>query len=103
MMAMEISNTASKLPTALLSRGLGAPGSEGQSNMQGDFSFDLPDGNRFDLTYSADENGYKPNSAFIPTDHPLPAHVVELLAIVEDLVRQGATWNDKGERLTRRK
>nr|AAV28476.1 arthrodial cuticle protein AMP8.1 [Callinectes sapidus] len=82
---------------------LGAPGSEGQSNMQGDFGFTLPEGDRFDLTYVADENGYQPNSAFIPTDHPLPAHVVELLAIVEELRRQGATWNDQGERLTRRK
>nr|P81578.1 RecName: Full=Cuticle protein AM1239; Short=CPAM1239 [Cancer pagurus] len=79
---------------------VGVPGSQGQSNMKGGYSFNLPDGSRFQLSFAADENGYNADSPFIPTDHPLPAHVIELLALVEELKRQGATWDDKGVRIT---
>ncbi|KAK3857453.1 hypothetical protein Pcinc_036286 [Petrolisthes cinctipes] len=37
----------------------GKPGSKGQSNMQGSYSFPLPDGTLVQVTYVADENGYR--------------------------------------------
>lgn len=67
------------------------------------YSFNLPDGSRLELTFIANEEGYQPQSAAIPTPHPLPPHVIELLAVVEQLKREGATWDEQGFRLTRRK
>ncbi|XP_050720574.1 cuticle protein AM1239-like [Eriocheir sinensis] len=81
----------------------GVPGSAGQSNMQGAYSFTLPDGSRLELTFVADEGGYRPESSALPVAPPVPAHVLETLALVDELVRQGATWDDQGRRITRRK
>ncbi|KAK8745552.1 hypothetical protein OTU49_000260 [Cherax quadricarinatus] len=77
----------------------GYPGSEGQSNMQGSFSFPLDDGSLATYTFVADEGGYQPQSDLIPVAPPLPAHVVELLQIVEQLRAQGAKWDDQGTRI----
>lgn len=57
--------------------------------------FNFPDGTLFELSYVADENGYRPESPFIPTDHPLPAHVYELLRIAEEQRAQGITFDRK--------
>ncbi|XP_037798505.1 cuticle protein AM1159-like [Penaeus monodon] len=39
--------------------GSGAPGSEGQSNMQGSYRFTLPDGTIAEVRYVADEFGFR--------------------------------------------
>ncbi|XP_042241704.1 cuticle protein AMP5-like [Homarus americanus] len=77
----------------------GYPGSQGQSNIEGSFSFPLDDGRTADVTYIADENGFQPQSDLIPVAPPNPAHVEELLQIVAQLKAQGAQWNDQGERI----
>ncbi|XP_045621228.1 cuticle protein AMP1A [Procambarus clarkii] len=71
----------------------GTPGSEGQSNYEGSFRFTLEDGTVAEVRYIADENGYRPESDLLPTPHPLPAHVHELLRIAEEQRRQGITFD----------
>ncbi|XP_076035280.1 cuticle protein AM/CP1114-like [Oratosquilla oratoria] len=54
----------------------GAAGSQ-----QGKVSFTFPDGQVFDLTFVADENGYQPQSSFLPVapafPHPIPQFVLD--------------------------
>ncbi|KAK4304188.1 hypothetical protein Pmani_023822 [Petrolisthes manimaculis] len=73
----------------------GVPGSAGQSNMQGSYRFTLPDGTIAEVTFVADENGFRPESPLIPTPHPLPAHVHELLRIAEDQRARGIVFDRK--------
>ncbi|KAK8745554.1 hypothetical protein OTU49_000262 [Cherax quadricarinatus] len=77
----------------------GYPGASGAVNMEGAFSFPLDDGRQAAFTFTADENGYQPESDLIPQPPPLPEHVVELLKIVDQLKAQGAKWDDQGERI----
>ncbi|XP_050720561.1 cuticle protein AM1274-like [Eriocheir sinensis] len=81
----------------------GRNAANGGTAMDGSFRFPLDDGSIVEVTFTADENGYVPQSPYLPTPHPLPAHVIETLALVDQLVKQGATWDDQGRRLTRRK
>ncbi|XP_045593615.1 endocuticle structural glycoprotein SgAbd-1 [Procambarus clarkii] len=58
------------------------PGEEGPvSAASGSYSFTLPDGQVFQLSYVADENGFQPESPFLPVapefPHPIPAHALE--------------------------
>merc|ERR1712183_706531 len=62
---------------------VGRPGSAGQSNMEGSYSFTLPDGTQAVVRFVADENGFRAESPLIPTPHPLPAHAIEQIAIAE--------------------
>nr|XP_045593181.1 endocuticle structural glycoprotein SgAbd-1-like [Procambarus clarkii] len=49
--------------------------------VSGSYSFTLPDGQVFQLSYVADENGFQPESQFLPVapafPHPIPAHALE--------------------------
>ncbi|ROT72354.1 Cuticle protein AMP3 [Penaeus vannamei] len=74
---------------------VGTPGSQGQSNMQGAFSFPLPEGGVAQFTYVADEFGYQPSSDLLPQPPPLPAHVYRLLEIAEQQRAQGITFEKK--------
>ncbi|XP_063920058.1 pupal cuticle protein 20-like [Zophobas morio] len=38
----------------------------------GSFSFTSPDGQQFTITYTADENGFHPQGAHLPTPPPIP-------------------------------
>ena len=44
-------------------------------------SFTLPDGQQFEMTFVADENGFQPQSSFLPVapafPHPIPDFVLE--------------------------
>ncbi|KAK8745555.1 hypothetical protein OTU49_000263 [Cherax quadricarinatus] len=44
---------------------LGTPGSEGQSNINGNFKFPLGNGQHLEVVYEADENGYRPSVKFV--------------------------------------
>ncbi|XP_076035285.1 cuticle protein AM/CP1114-like [Oratosquilla oratoria] len=48
---------------------------------QGSVSFTFPDGQNFDLSFVADENGYQPQSSFLPVapafPHPIPQFVLD--------------------------
>ncbi|XP_064084346.1 uncharacterized protein LOC135200041 [Macrobrachium nipponense] len=72
----------------------GFRGSEGQTNMEGFFSFPLPDGTFAEVRYVADENGFRAESPLIPTPHPLPAHAIEQIRIAEEQRARGITWPD---------
>ncbi|XP_069996580.1 cuticle protein AMP1A-like [Penaeus vannamei] len=69
---------------------VGTPGSKGQSNMQGSFSFPLTDGGVAQFSYIADENGYQPSSDLLP---PTPPHVFRLLEIAAQQRAAGITFD----------
>ncbi|KAG7176954.1 Cuticle protein [Homarus americanus] len=54
--------------------------------------FPLSDGSIAEVRYIADENGFQPESPLLPTPHPLPAHVEELLRIAERQRAEGITF-----------
>ncbi|XP_037785132.1 cuticle protein AM1199-like [Penaeus monodon] len=55
----------------------GAPrGPSGAVAMQGGWSFTFPDGSPADVTFVADDAGYRVESDLLPTPHPLPAHAI---------------------------
>ncbi|KAF2359287.1 Insect cuticle protein [Trinorchestia longiramus] len=53
----------------------------------GSYSFTLPDGNLFELKYVADENGFQPESSYLPVPvefpHPIPQFVLDQIAKAE--------------------
>ncbi|XP_055628630.1 pupal cuticle protein Edg-78E-like [Toxorhynchites rutilus septentrionalis] len=53
--------------------GLGAHAANGVS------SYTAPDGVQYRLVYTADENGYHPEGAHLPTPPPAPEHVLKSL------------------------
>ncbi|KAK8377501.1 hypothetical protein O3P69_013853 [Scylla paramamosain] len=67
----------------------GTPGVEGQANMQGSYRFPLPDGTFAEVTFIADEGGFRPQSPLLPTPHPLPAHAIEQIRIAEEQRARG--------------
>ncbi|XP_068226149.1 cuticle protein AM1199-like [Palaemon carinicauda] len=72
---------------------VGTPGSRGQSNIAGGFSFPFPEGGSAQLTYVADEFGYRPQSPLIPTPPPLPAHAIEQIRVAEEQRARGIRWD----------
>ncbi|XP_069167584.1 cuticle protein AM1199-like [Procambarus clarkii] len=70
----------------------GNPGSAGQSNIQGAFSFPFPEGGTGNVRYVADELGYRPESNLIPTPPPLPPHAIEQIRVAEEQRRRGITF-----------
>ncbi|XP_042887679.1 cuticle protein AM1159-like [Penaeus japonicus] len=66
----------------------GAPGSQGQSNVQGVFSFPLEDGSVAEVRYQADENGFQAQSPLLPVapefPHPIPQFVLDQIAFAEE-------------------
>ncbi|KAK3857450.1 hypothetical protein Pcinc_036283 [Petrolisthes cinctipes] len=75
---------------------VGAPGSLGQSNMQGSYRFTLDDGSVAEVTWVADENGYRAESPLIPA---IPEHVFELLRIAEQQRAEGIQFDEQGRRI----
>ncbi|CAL4092429.1 unnamed protein product, partial [Meganyctiphanes norvegica] len=57
------------------------------SAVTGQYSFTLPDGQVFTLQYVADQNGFQPQSPFLPVapinPHPIPAHALEQIAFAQ--------------------
>ncbi|XP_042892917.1 cuticle protein AM1199-like [Penaeus japonicus] len=55
----------------------GAPqGPSGAVAMQGGWSFTFPDGSPAEVSFVADDAGYRVESDLLPTPHPLPAHAL---------------------------
>ncbi|XP_027218485.1 cuticle protein AMP1A-like [Penaeus vannamei] len=71
----------------------GAVGSAGQINQQGSYTLTLEDGTQAVVSFIANENGFQPSSNILPTPHPLPAHVFELLEIAERQRAEGIVFN----------
>ncbi|XP_066942134.1 cuticle protein AM1159-like [Macrobrachium rosenbergii] len=77
----------------IVAQAAGVQGSQGQSNIEGSYSFPLSDGSGFvEVRYVADENGFRAESPFLPTPHPTPDHVYELLKIAEEQRAAGITF-----------
>ncbi|XP_042891001.1 cuticle protein AMP1A-like [Penaeus japonicus] len=71
----------------------GVVGSAGQINQEGSYTYTLADGTQAVVTFVANENGFQPQSSILPTPHPLPAHVYELLEIAERQRAAGIVFN----------
>lgn len=47
--------------------------------VQGSFEYTDPDGNVVSISYTADENGYRPSGDVLPTPPPIPAAIARAL------------------------
>ncbi|XP_042887674.1 cuticle protein AM/CP1114-like [Penaeus japonicus] len=69
----------------------GAPGLDGQTNVQGIFSYTLDDGSVVEVRYQADENGFQAQSPLLPIapefPHPIPQFVLDQIAFAEEQLR----------------
>ncbi|KAK4304212.1 hypothetical protein Pmani_023846 [Petrolisthes manimaculis] len=70
----------------------GTPGFQGQANMQGSYRYTLDDGRVVEVRYIADENGFQPQSDWLPTPHPLPLHAQEQIRFAEEQRALGVTF-----------
>ncbi|XP_071551790.1 cuticle protein AMP4-like [Panulirus ornatus] len=72
----------------------GAVGSKGQTNVQGSYSYVLDDGSIAEVRYTADENGFQPESLLLPVapafPHPIPQYVLDQIAFGEEQRRLAA-------------
>lgn len=58
-------------------------GGEGEAMVaQGSFSYTDSEGNPISLTYVADENGFQPQGAHLPTPPPIPAEILRALEYI---------------------
>ncbi|KAH8300339.1 hypothetical protein KR044_013173, partial [Drosophila immigrans] len=48
-------------------------------NIKGSYSYITPEGEHVQITYVADENGYQPSGAVLPTPPPIPAEILKSL------------------------
>ncbi|XP_066941708.1 cuticle protein AMP2-like [Macrobrachium rosenbergii] len=77
----------------------GSPGPEGAVVMRGYYIVPLESGGAARVEFVADTAGFQPSSDLIPTPHPLPEHVHELLRIAEEFERQGVQFDEQGHRV----
>lgn len=61
---------------------------------QGGFAYTGDDGNRYSLTYTADENGFQPQGEHLPTPHPIPE---EILKSIEENAKAAAAGTQEGK------
>nr|XP_045621323.1 cuticle protein AM1199-like [Procambarus clarkii] len=85
-------NYAFEAENGIVAQASGTPGSQGQTNVQGVYSFPFPDGTVAEVRYIADDFGYRVESDILPTPHPLPAHALEQIAFAEEQRAKGVTF-----------
>ncbi|CAL8102798.1 unnamed protein product [Orchesella dallaii] len=71
--------------TKLQQSGYIKPGPDPESPIQvieGSYSYISPEGEQIDLKYIADENGFQPDAAHLPTPPPIPAEIQKALDII---------------------
>lgn len=55
----------------------------GGSHASGSYSYTSPEGQLIQVNYVADENGYRPQGAHLPTPPPIPDYILKSLAYIE--------------------
>ncbi|XP_037774889.1 cuticle protein AMP1A-like [Penaeus monodon] len=70
----------------------GSIGAEGQINQEDLTPLSSRGGTQAIVSFVANENGFQPQSSILPTPHPLPAHVFELLEIAERQRAEGIVF-----------
>ncbi|XP_073811892.1 larval cuticle protein 4-like [Musca autumnalis] len=55
---------------------------DANGNMIGFYEYDTPEGEHVRVHYTADENGYHPESEWLPTPPPIPAHVLRAMEYI---------------------
>ncbi|XP_076056304.1 uncharacterized protein LOC143034253 [Oratosquilla oratoria] len=74
----------------------GRPIGPGVHQVQGTYSYTDPEGNRVEVRFVADDNGYVAESPFLPVAPPMPAHALEQIAFAEEQKRQGVQFDTQG-------
>jgi len=76
----------------------GSQGSAGQANMEGSYSFTLPDGTVATVNWVADEGGFRAESPLLPVapvnPHPMPAHALEQIRFAEEQRARGLRYDE---------
>jgi hypothetical protein len=62
-------------------KNFGVPDQETQV-AEGGYQYTAPDGTRIVLTYKADENGFVPQGAHLPTPPPIPPEILRALEYI---------------------
>ncbi|XP_005186330.1 larval cuticle protein 2-like [Musca domestica] len=52
-------------------------------NMHGSYEYLTPEGEHVKVTYVADENGYHPEGAWIPTPPPIPDYILKAIEYIK--------------------
>ncbi|XP_050301571.1 pupal cuticle protein 20-like [Anthonomus grandis grandis] len=61
----------------------------GWNKAQGSYRFVSPEGQNFEITYTADENGYVPQGAHLPTPPPIPEEILKSLELIRQAEASG--------------
>ncbi|XP_066250676.1 pupal cuticle protein 20-like [Euwallacea similis] len=62
----------------------------GWNKAQGSYRFSSPEGEHFEITYTADENGYVAQGAHLPTPPPIPQEILKSLEVIRQAEASGA-------------
>ncbi|XP_013110553.1 larval cuticle protein 2-like [Stomoxys calcitrans] len=52
-------------------------------NIHGSYEYDSPEGEHIKVSYVADENGYQPDSALLPTPPPVPEAILKAIEYIK--------------------
>nr|ABC26005.1 arthrodial cuticle protein AMP16.3 [Callinectes sapidus] len=77
----------------------GRTGLSGQTNQAGSFRFTLPDGTLAEVTFVADEAGFRAQSPLLPQAPPMPAHALEHIRKAEEERARGVQFDSRGFRI----